>query len=265
MAYLHGLPITGRLGEFSAYKRWDSDKIIFRRKGGGSKEKIMTSKTCVRTRENMKEFGARAKMASWVRRAMWPQRLLADYNFIGSINPLVRPVQELDTQGKIGRRAIRLSTDPRILEGFSLNEKTTFDMIVQTSVHGQIIRHTRTATIALPELLPGINFTPRVNHPLFCIQAAIGLVPDIVFEEKHNRYEPVAWCRELRLDTLCTPWYPTIKGAPASTLELDLKFLPPAEDYTLVLSIGICFGQPGRREDVEQVVRAGAAKILATA
>jgi hypothetical protein len=265
MAYLHGLQITGRLGELSAYKRWDSDKIIIRRKGGGSKEKLMTSKRCEPNRKNMSEFGGRQKMAAGVRKAMWPQRQLADYNFIGSINALVMPTQALDNPSIKGKRSIRLSADPRILEGFSLNEKTTFDMIVQTAVHGQLERNTRSATIALPELLPGINFTPRTHHPLFCIQAVLGLAPDIIFDEHHNRYEQPAWYNSPHLVTVTTPWYPTIKGAPATTLDLTLNFTPPEENYTLILSIGICFGHPGRKAEVEQAVRTGAAKILLTA
>jgi hypothetical protein len=257
MAFLEEFKFIGRLGEFTAYKRWDSDKTILRRKGGGSRMKIMTSEKCKRTRENMAEFGGRSRVASWVRRAMWSQRALADYNFIGSINALIKPVQDLDTEGLRGRRAIRLSASPRMLEGFSLNRGTTFDMMVQNTVYHTISRQTRSATVDLPGLLPGINFTPRVE------QIEMGIVPDAAYNGK--RYESAEWYQRPITKQASTPWFLTQEGAPASTLEVSIPFVPADDGYTLVLSIGMCFGQPGGGGVVKPVRRVGAAKILATA
>ena len=57
------------------------------------------------------------------------------------------------------------------------------------------------------------------------------------------------------------------EGSPATTLEVKLDSTPPADDYALVLSIGICFGIPAPAPGgtVELVKYAGAAKIVRVA
>ena len=84
---------TGRLGNVTAYRmRW-VDKIFVRKKGGSSKERFLKERSFARTRENNAEFSGRARGVSYVRKALAPVRSLADYNFVGHINKVLKYVQ----------------------------------------------------------------------------------------------------------------------------------------------------------------------------
>jgi hypothetical protein len=61
-------------------------------------------------------------------------------------------------------------------------------------------------------------------------------------------------------------WYPASKGSQATVLEVNLQgqgFELPASQFSIMLSIGICFGTVGMNDEVEQVKYAGTAKVLA--
>lgn len=114
------------------------DKIIVRKKGGASKERIRTEKSFRRTRENNAEFSGRARGVSYVRKALAPVRILADYNFVGNINKVLKYVQDRDVQSKRGERNILVSAHGALLEGFSLNRYIMFDSVIRTTVTWEV-------------------------------------------------------------------------------------------------------------------------------
>src|SRR5687767_13932272 len=124
-----GIEFVGSLGDFSAFRMRGVEGIVVRRKGGASKETIKTSKSFEKLRRNMSEFGGRSTAAKWICQMMHPLKALADYNINGPLNALMKAIQEADTESDIGKRKVLLTTDPRVLEGFSLNRQTIFDSI----------------------------------------------------------------------------------------------------------------------------------------
>ena len=90
---------TGRLGNLTAYRMRGVDKIIVRKKGGASKERIRTARCFVRTRENNAEFSGRARGVHCVRVALAPVRFLSDYNYVGHINRLKCPIEATRVSG----------------------------------------------------------------------------------------------------------------------------------------------------------------------
>lgn len=258
---LSDITFTGSLGNISAYKMKGSDKIILRTKGGASKEKIKKAKEFETTRRLNAEFGGRSVGSKYIMRSMFPLKALADYNFAGPLNALIKPIQSMDTESDYGKRNIYFTRQPKLLEGFSLNARNPFDSIVRNPVSCRLDKKNLSAGIDMPALIPGINFfVPPGRHPLYSFIIVLGIVPDIIFS-KHG-YTPLASLEPVHA---ASAWYPVSKGSPAATLEVRLEGAGlelSVPTFSLMLSIGIRFGTVGVGDAVEQVKYAGAAKVL---
>ncbi|MCD9020103.1 hypothetical protein, partial [Parachryseolinea silvisoli] len=246
------------------YRMRGTDKIVVRRKGGASKETIKKSPKFALPRLYMSEFGGCSTMGKEVRFMMHPMRALADYNFSGFINKSLKLIQKQDATSKLGQRAIELSKHPKLLEGFQLNKYTTFDSMLRSTLSWSIDTEKGSAKVEIPALVRDINFFPNNRHSKFSITISLGIVPDFKFNQGTGKYQAPKW-----YDTMygcsytSSEWHSALKGSPATTLELSLDQLPPESGYSLMLGIGICFGDAMDGDEVKQIKRAGAAKILA--
>lgn len=275
--------LEGSLGGLSYYKMRGVKGTVVREKGGPSKEKIKKDPNMHMTRRNIAEFGARATACKWIRRVLHAQKPMADYNFSGPLSALLSVVQQLDSQGEKGKRTVRLSANPLVIKGFPLNEKTRFDSVVRCPVDYAISRETGSVRIQIPPLMPAINlFTPD-NYAMFRLVIAWGVVPDLYPDGRKDqtynisqgeraegkfldevRYFPSNQAYDnIPTEEFRSDWYPIVKGAPAIDQELTLRVFPPDTDYTLVLSIGICYGIMETADYVRQAPYVGSAKILA--
>ena len=267
MAFLHELKITGSLGNLSFYKMRGVDGIVVRQKGGAPKEYVKNSPTFKVPRLYMSEFGGCSKMGKEVRFMMHPVRKLSDYNFSGFINKALKIVQKQDGTGELGQRSIMLSKHPTLLAGFQLNKNTTFDSVVRTPISYTVDRKTLSARVNIPSLVRDINFHPNNKHARFRIDVSLGIVPDFTFDPGKGLYKPPAWYTEMFVPkNVSSPWYPALKGSPATSLEIALTDqVPGDEGYSLMLTVGIRYGSPMEDDVVVEVKRAGAAKVVAIA
>lgn len=267
MAFLEELNITGSLGNLSFYHMRGVDKIVVRKKGGPRKEHVKNSPTFATPRLYMSEFGGCSKMGKEVRLMMHPVRNLSDYNFSGFINKALKAVQKQDDTGELGQRAIMLSKHPALLAGFQLNKATTFDSVVRTPVRYTLSRETLSARVNIPALLRDINFHPNNRHARFRIEVSLGIVPDFMFHASKKVYQPPAWYTGMFApESVSSPWYPALKGSPATSLEIKLTDqLPADEGYSLMLTVGVRYGSPMEDDVVKQVKRVGVGKIVAVA
>lgn len=259
--------MSGSLGNFSFYTMRGVDKTVVRQKGGPSKEYVKNSPTFKVPRLYMSEFGGCSKMGKEVRLMMHPVRTLADYNFSGFINKALKTVQKLDDAGELGRRSITLSKYPGLLEGFSLNKYTTFDSVIRTPVTYTLSRETLSARVNIPTLLRDINFHPNNRHARFRIEVSLGVVPDFTFDAREGVYKPPVWYTKMFApESISSPWYPALKGSPATALEIALKDQAPADEgYSLMLTVGVRYGSPMEDNEVQEVKRAGTAKVVGIA
>jgi hypothetical protein len=62
-----------------------------------------------------------------------------------------------------------------------------------------------------------------------------------------------------------TPWFPTVARSGGTSLELKIDDTVPDEFFSVMLSLGIRYGAVANHGDIEQVEKAGSAKILALA
>ena len=129
---------TGSLGDFTAYKIKDSDKIYVRRKGGVSAKRVRNAPEFANTRRLNSEFAARASFAGRIVRSLPLLRPFADRKTCGTLNKLVKQIQDRDTGNAFGTRCIALSRFPALLEGFSFNAIYSFDSFVSASVSHSI-------------------------------------------------------------------------------------------------------------------------------
>ena len=258
---LPGFSFTGTIANISAYKMKGSDKIILRSKGGPSKKKIKTHPSFAVTRKNNSEFGGRSSAARWIKDVLWPIKPLADYNIIGPLNAMIKPIQVMDTVSELGKRNIFFTKNPKLLENFSLNKNNPFDSIIRNPLSCSLSKKTGSARIEIPALLPGINFFVPGKYPMFSIIATLGTLPDLLYTT--NGYQPSGNQNDLFLKTITTEWFACMKGSPATLLELKADKIPKNDSFSLMLSVGIRFGTMDSAEPVRQIPYAGAGKILA--
>lgn len=267
MAFLEDLKITGSLGNLSFYYMRGVEKIVVRHKGGPRKDYVKNSPTFATPRLYMSEFGGCSKMGKEVRLMMHPVRNLSDYNFSGFINKALKTVQKQDDAGQLGQRSIILSKYPGLLAGFQLNKSTTFDSVIRTPLKHTLSRETLSARVDIPALLRDINFHPNNRHARFRIEMSLGIVPDFTFNAAERIFQPPAWYTSMFAPkSVSSPWYPALKGSPATSLEIKLSDQVPADEgYSLMLTVGVRYGSPMEDDVVTEVKRAGVGKVIAVA
>jgi hypothetical protein len=258
------ITFTGSIGGMTAYKMRGVDKIILRRKAGPDKKKLKTDPRYDVTRRNTSEFGGRSTGSKWIMRMMWQQKPLGDYNIAGHINALLMPIQKLDITSEYGKRNIELSKNPKLLEGFSLNQDRPIESVVRASFACTISRDTLSAQIEIPELIPGINFLAQQRHSMYSIVAMLGVVPDLFYNEDKGYLPSLYEYENLRPEITESEWFAVQRGSAATSISISCDTVPPDNNFTLMLSIGVRFGKMADTNLVEQVKNAGCAKILAT-
>lgn len=255
-----GIQFTGSLGKFSAYRMKGSDKIILRKKGGPSRKQVLKSKKFVRLRENMKEFRGVGKTANAIRTSLQHVRHLADYNFTSDLSAVSKMIQLLEPAGDRGERSIPLSQHRYMLAGFRLNITHPFLSIVTGPVACIFNRETKSALIQLPGLVKGINLHLPWKQPLYRFSMALGLVPDVTYENGEYNVHADEWA-DTSLDT---EWHVADELFQSRTVELKLDIPGSIKDtQTLLFAIGIEMGTPTPYGNIEEVKYAGSACILA--
>lgn len=266
MAFLNDITFTGKLGDLVAYKVKGSNKIVLRRKGGPSKDAVENSPTFALNRLHRKEFGAGATLGKYIRYMLGAHRSLSNYNITAKLNNILKHLKQQDTEGQLGKRALRLSSIPTLLHGFPVSVRhNIFDSILRTTMRWSLSRDTRSARIDVPALTRQINFFPGNEQPYFCVSAVLGIVPDVLFNEAKGAYGPPEWFDGMYVPvTMSSPWYPVKEGAPPITLEISTDMAPPDDSYVVMLSVGVRFGALYSNDKVELLENLGAAKILGT-
>jgi hypothetical protein len=258
---------TGSVGNKSYYKRRDiPGKTFVREKGGASRKKIKTSKSFVNTRMFNKEFGGCSKAGTSVRRALFPLRHMADYNISTLLNSIAKKIQKMDSTGLLGQRAIAFSKYKQWLDGFSYNKQKPISGVVQNPFQFSIVREEGKATVKIPALVPKINFQNKYNNPLVRFTATLGILSDFVYNPNRDEYVPKNPDVQGKNSSATTEWHSAFMPVVEEnlTLQLDSSLLSD-EANTLILALGIEFGNPLTNTLVEQIKYSGSAIILGTA
>lgn len=253
---------TGKIADLSFYTMRGSDRVIIRSKGGASKEKINNSPRFARTRLNNSEFAGRSTAGKWIRRALDPLKKIADQNLAGPLNSLLRPIQLMDTESKKGERAVYISRNPGLLEGFNFNKKTFFESMIRNPVKYTLSKDSLHAEIEFPELLKDINFyLPEGNFPFYRLRAVMGIVPDILYIG--GEFEIPIGFTPLNTALAETEWIRVSKSAPPVKLGMQLQGDKPDDPFTLLVAVGVQLGRTTSTNSINAINYVGSAKILA--
>ena len=251
---------TGSLGDYSAYRRKDSKKLILRRKGGASAEQFKKSPKMAGVRAHQIVFGSWSKMGKSIRAAMFNVSKLGHSHLSSQINTLCQDIYNLDAEPAVGsKRSILVANGLHMLQGYNLNKVNTFDSVISTPVTAVLNRQQFKATVSLPPLNPGSNFMNPWDSPYFKIKINLGIVRDMYFDGKEYRTFSSSVLDTAEL--IETDWLYVNDTHAAQTFELQLD--EPSLDvhaYMLV-AIGIEFGAQ-RKGGIKAVKDACCGKIL---
>ncbi|WP_298711432.1 hypothetical protein [Chitinophaga sp.] len=248
--------MTGKIGEFTAYKRKGSDKIIFRRRSGPSKKDILQAPRFEGTRMHLSDFGACNKLTASIRRAVFSIKHLGDPNFTGALNKAAKHIQEQNTEAYRGQRSIYLSRHRHMLTGFHLNNNHPFDGLLRHPLAVHTDRAQASATVVIPHIQPGIALALPWQAPFYRITMTLGIVGDVLFGT--DGFHPAVTTYP---HSTATEWRFQAAESEQTELSLQLQEPLPAE-ASLVLGIGIEMGKPDRYGVIETVRYTGSAKIL---
>jgi hypothetical protein len=168
----------------------------------------------------------------------------------------------------------RYAKDHGSLQAFSAEalcrpvQPTTGSHLYQSAVIAPvsctISRETLSAQVEIPELHRQVNLMTKEWQSFFRIHAVLGVLPDFFYQNEHVGYVPTIPKETIAPVQQFTPWMSCWSRSPATLLEMKLPALPVQEGFALMVSVGLCFGQPlsadGR--DVLELRTGGAAKIL---
>jgi hypothetical protein len=258
-----GDALRGSIGDLSFYKMRGVKDTVVRTKGGFTKERIKTDPKLERLRLAESEFGGRAKAGKYIMQALMFQKPMADYNIAGPLTKLLLPVQNLDTEGDLGKRGILLSLAPHVIKGFSLNRNNMLDSVIRYPVTYSLSRETASAIVNIPELVPDINFfvPDPIKYPYYRICVSLGLVPDIVY--KVDEYRPTHTdYMDKKPRAIYTEWFPRLQGSSSQVLAINYDWTPPDTHFTLVLAVGIQYGELEGVNNIQRAPYVGCARIL---
>ena len=252
---------TGTFNNMTAYKMRGSDRIIIRMKGGSSKEQIKTHPNFASVRKNNAEFGASAKAAACIRNAIVFVKHLADPGSTGRLNSLCKTILKQDRVNHRGQREISFTKHRQLLEGFNFNKELLLNGVIRHPLSCTLNRNTGSASVIIPALMPGVNFYNPPQYFLCRFIITLGLVPDIIF--KTDSYLPIP---ELNMrKTIYTEWFSTRKPLDEQGFDLQLEMLTDlADSNTMLLAIGVEYGQAESNNVIGPVKYGGCASIVAT-
>lgn len=261
--------ITGSMAKFSMYRLQGHDEVIVRTKGGPSKYQIKNKPQFEKVRRNNEEWKACTGMTSQIREGYYFLKRLEDYPTSGALNAIAKQMQKLDTESEHGKRNILLSKHKEILPGFSLSRKQVFESVLKVPVTTSIDRAAGEATIEIPDINTNFYLYNFRKLPYYRILANFSSLVDIVHDgENYINYLHTGESYTHRdIGIFESEWFPSNGSQPGMTIRLshpiETEHLSP--HITLMLTIGIEFGQNGNDNTITPVKYSGTGKIIRVA
>lgn len=121
------IKIKGSLGGLTFYEK--DGKSLIKTTSGVSKERIMTDPKYKRTRENMVEFGASAKIGKSFRAGFVSiRKTVGDNTLAGRVTGLMKRINK-SGNGVRGQRAFDIVANKQLIEGFEFHKKLKLNSV----------------------------------------------------------------------------------------------------------------------------------------
>ena len=259
--------MTGSIKGVSFYTTVGSDKVIMRTKGGATGNRIAKGEEFTNLRRHQVEWSGCVQFAQALRDAIGETYRLADYNLFSVWNGLGKNLMKMDTVNEPGTRRLRLSEYKQELEGFNFNRNYPFTTIFRVSPSVVLNRELLQATVTVPRVNTGSDLQNIQRLPYFRLIVCMGLVSDIKYnlDGMTNKYEAVVDDLQGMNRSTVSEWHSTndILAQHTLSVQLDESIQPLLTDeVTVLLSMGIEFGNVGFGGQISEVKRAGCGKIL---
>lgn len=258
--------ITGSVAKISMYRLQGHDEVIVRTKGGPSKYQIKNKPQFEKVRRNNEEWKACTNMTAQIREGYYFMKQLEDYPTSGALNAIAKQIQKADTESEHGKRNIRLSEHKNALMGFSLSRKQVFESVLRVPFTAAIDRARGEAIIEIPDINTGLYLYNFRKLPYYRISAVFASLVDIMHDgENYINFRSSGESYTLRDHGYFeSEWFPSNGTQPGMTIRLIHPIEPdPLPSYiTLMLTIGIEFGQNGSDNTITPVKYSGTGKII---
>jgi hypothetical protein len=268
MAIVKGfLQMTGSIKGMSFYTRVGSDKVIMRTKGGPSKYTVKNGSNYAKLRKHQLEWQGCVKFSQSMRYGIGETYRLADFNLTPVWAGIGKKIIKLDTVNPVGQRTLRFSQCKQEMEGYDLNIKYPITTILRVSPLAELNRETLSATVSLPRINTSTNLQNIKRLPYFRLIISLGTVSDMIYNPDGlvYNYQPINVKLNNVSNSTLSDWHSTNDVLPAHVLSVQLNEIAIpllTDDVTVLLSMGIEFGNVGFGGVIEPVKHAGCGKIL---
>ena len=266
MAIVKGpIQLSGSLSNITFYTRRGSDQVIARTKGGASGDKIKRLPQYEGMRLQQKEWSGVTKLASAIRYTFGGLHRLADYNLTSVLNGLANKMQKADTTTDKGKRPVRLSQFRQALDGFNFNRNYPINTVLKVSTNFELNRETLSASVTVPRINTAIDLQNIQRLPYFRISVALGVVSDMIYDEKLMDYLPTVPGLHGAAETSNSSWFSANSIVDSQTIAVQLsdrQIDMLTDDVSVVLSLAVEFGMVGFNLEPVEVKYAGCGKVL---
>lgn len=266
MAKAKGLFHTvGSLKVISMYTMRGSDEVIVRTKGGPSKSTIKRSASCANVRLNNNEWKGCTLFTRKVRLGLRCINQIEDYAVCGALNAIAKSIQKEDAESPKGERNVLLSQHKERLLGFPFSKKQTLQSVLRIPFESTIDRENCSASVSIPAFTTDLHLYNYQKLPYFRVVTAFAMIPDIMIED-HKKWYNTAEDYYIHLgENKISDWISSQTSVPA--LQFDLQFSELNKSYmtaqmTLILVVGVEFGNTGYNGSINPVKYAGCANII---
>jgi hypothetical protein len=207
------------------------------------------------------------KFARSMRHGIGETYRLADFNLTPVWAGIGKKIVKLDTVSPLGQRFLRFSQCKQEMEGYDLNHKYSITTILRVSAVVDLNRETLSATVSLPRINNSTNLQNIQRLPYFRLIISLGTMSDMMYSPDGliYNYQPIDDALNDVSHSTLSDWHSANDVLPAHVLSVQLteKAIPLlTDDVTVLLSMGIEFGNVGFGGVIEPVKHAGCGKIL---
>ncbi len=267
MATVNGIfKPNGTLEGVTFYKRYDSDKVIMRKKGGPRKERMATGKEFAKVRKHQAEWGACVLFGREMKFAVGELYAMNDHNLSAAWTGMGKKLMGLDKVNEIGKRELRLTAYKEAVLNYQFCRKKPLASVLHVLPTFTIDHEQLSAEVRFDSITTAKDLVNTDRWPYFRLVVALGCVSDISFKKsKFDKYTP----ENEELYGVCmigtSAWLSAndVLGEQVIAVKFDDFYRTQmGDEVTLVLSVGVEFGTVGFGGVIEGVCKSGVAKII---
>ena len=238
------IKIKGSLGGLTFYEK--DGKSLIKTSSGVNKERIMTDPKYKRTRENMVEFGASAKIGKSFRAGFVPIRKIVGENTLtGRVTGMMKKINKAGI-GVRGQRTFEIVANKNLIEGFEFKKDQKLSSIFYAPFSLPIIDVNRSI---VDLVIPDFNTSNLINTPEgathFKLVLSASVLSDMEYDVSEKLYKFVN-PEENEINVMVFSNEIPIGGMVGGDINLqaDLGFTSPLPTSAgVVIGFGILFYQ----------------------